>query len=83
MDESHQKNGSLTSSSNVSKPQSLNFNSRLNYRRNQNSKSNIQWNQILKCKNSGLKGHLIEKCYNLTGYPKHFKPRIEYNNNNN
>lgn len=34
-------------------------------------------------KNNGLKGHLIEKCYKLIGYPKDFKPKSEYNCQNN
>lgn len=37
----------------------------------------------LQCKNDGLKGHLIEKCYKLIGYPKGFKPNSDFNNQNN
>ena len=69
------KNGSLASS-NVIKTQSLAFNNRFNEKRNQNSNQNKGRNQNLVCKNCGIKGHSIEKCYKLTGYPTDFKQVI-------
>ncbi|XP_052626943.1 uncharacterized protein LOC128133515 [Lactuca sativa] len=78
-EESHHKNGALTSVSNVSKTQSSAFNSIFNDRKGQIQNSNKGTNQNLQCKNCGLKGHLFERCYKLIGYPKDFKPRIESN----
>lgn len=79
---SHQMNGSLTYSSNVSKLQSSTFNSRFNDRKNHNSNPNRGRNQNLQRKNCGLKVHLIEKCYMLIAYPRDFIPRSEYDNSN-
>lgn len=36
-------------------------------------------NYGLDYKNYGLKGHRIKKCYKLIGYPKDYKPRVEFN----
>lgn len=69
-------------STNASKTQTYVFNSRVNeFKRNQNQ--NRSRNPNLQCKNDGLKGHLIEKCYKLIGYPKGFKPKSDFNNQNN
>lgn len=81
-EESHLKNGTLSSSSNVTKTQSSTFNNRVSDKKNQNTISNKGRNQNLQCRNCGLKGHLIEKCYKLIGYPKDFKFRNETNNDN-
>lgn len=35
-------------------------------------------NQSHVCKNCGLKGHSIEKCYKLIGYPNDYKPRVQF-----
>lgn len=70
-EESHQKNGSLslgTGKGNGS--QSSAFNVKLNEQKKGKTKtSNLQ------CKHRGLKGHTIERCYKLIGYPKDFKQR--------
>lgn len=31
------------------------------------------------CKNYGIKGHTIEKCYKRIGYPKDFKSKSDFN----
>ncbi|XP_052627603.1 uncharacterized protein LOC128134170 [Lactuca sativa] len=69
---------SLQSSQSVTKSQFSAFNSRFNSRNNNKNKS-----QIVQCKNCGVKGHTIEKCFKLIGYPKDFKSRSETNNQNN
>ncbi|KAL7606770.1 hypothetical protein Lser_V15G19081 [Lactuca serriola] len=84
-EESLQRNNylsSLQSSQPSSKSQSTAFSSRFKNRFNSNN-SNKNKNQIVQCKNFGIKGHLIEKCHKLLGYPKDFKPRGESNNHNN
>lgn len=67
-EESFQKNGSLSQSSEKTQPTA--FNSRFNKVKSQN--------QNFQCKHCGLKGHTIERCYKLIGYPKDFKQK---NNN--
>lgn len=39
-------------------------------------------NQILQCKNCGLKSHTIEKCYKLISYPMDYIPITEFNKSN-
>lgn len=71
-EESRQKNGSLTNNMGTSQPAA--FNSKTNdFKRNKGRNLNLQ------CKNCGAKGHTIERCYKLIGYPKDFKPRTETN----
>nr|KAJ0191767.1 hypothetical protein LSAT_V11C800422600 [Lactuca sativa] len=80
IEESLQKNGSL---GNIvsSKPQVSVFNSKANdFKRTQGQ--NRSRNQGLQCKNSNLKGHTIDRCYKLIGYPKDFTPRSDNNNQN-
>lgn len=48
---------------------------------NQTKKVVNKTNQNLVCKHCGIKGHTIERCYKLIGYPKTFKPRDESANN--
>lgn len=75
-EESRQRNGSLSSNSNNSnKTESVAFNSKFNEsKRNKGRYSNLQ------CKNCGIKGHTIERCYKLIGFPKDFKPKNDSNN---
>ncbi|XP_023754962.1 uncharacterized protein LOC111903417 [Lactuca sativa] len=84
-EESIQRNGSLSSlqsSQSLSKSQSTAFNSRFNNRSGFNN-SNKNKTQHVQCKNCEIKGHSIDKCYKLTGYPKDFKPRNKANNHSN
>lgn len=56
----------------------LKFNRKFNDpKRNKGRNMNIQ------CKNCGIKGNSIDKCYKLIGYPKDYKPRSEFSNQNN
>ncbi|XP_052624986.1 uncharacterized protein LOC128132448 [Lactuca sativa] len=75
LEKSPQKNGSLISTTS-SKPWVSVFNSKLNdFKTGQGQ--NRSKNQGLQCKHCNLKGHTIERCYKLIGYPKDFKPRNE------
>ncbi|XP_052622581.1 retrovirus-related Pol polyprotein from transposon RE2 isoform X2 [Lactuca sativa] len=81
-EESLQRNGSLTSlqaSQSVNKSQSSALNSKFNNKTNFNKNKG----QTVQCKNCGIKGHTIEKCYKIIGYPKDFRLRNETNNQNN
>ncbi|KAI3753423.1 hypothetical protein L2E82_25475 [Cichorium intybus] len=40
-------------------------------------------NVALICKHCNMKGHTIERCYKLIGFPKDFKPRNDDNSQNN
>nr|KAJ0213000.1 hypothetical protein LSAT_V11C400157850 [Lactuca sativa] len=80
-EESLQRNGSLGSLQSFqtsSKSQSTAFNSRFNNKFNSNS-SNKNKSQIVQCKNCGIKGHSIDKCYKIIGYPKDFKQKNDFN----
>lgn len=72
----------MSNASNNSKSQTtVVLNSKFN-----DNKRNKGSNQGLQCKHCGIKGHTIEKCYNLVGYAKDFKPRNggnKYSNNHN
>ncbi|KAI3508512.1 hypothetical protein L1887_23520 [Cichorium endivia] len=77
-EESFQKNGSL--SNNSVKVQSSAFNSRFDDSKNN---KNISQFQNMQCKHCGIKGHTIERCYKLIGYPEDFKQRFNSNFQNN
>lgn len=78
-EESLQRNASLSSDSQpVSKSQPSAFNSKFNNKFSGNKSKG----PVVQCKNCGLKGHTIEKCYKLIGYPKDFKPRSDTNQKN-
>lgn len=74
----------MSNTSNNSKSETIVvFNSKLN-----DNKRNRVPNQGLQCKHCGIKGHIIEKCSKLVGYPKDFKTRnsgnrFSNNHNNN
>lgn len=76
-EESHQKQNSFKNPSIVSKTQTSAFSSRVNNQRRNKTKGPIP-----QCKNYGLKGHSIEKCFKLIGYPKEYKPKSDFNNTN-
>ena len=85
-EESLQKGGSMSSSS--SKPGPSAFaskfnNNKFNSNTNNTNRSRNQNNQIPVCKHCNIKGHTIDKCYKLVGYPKDFKPRSDFSNNYN
>lgn len=69
-EESRQKGGSYGESS--TKPQAF----------NDQKKNKFRGNSNLQCKHCGLKGHTIEICYKLNGYPKDLKFRNENQNSN-
>ncbi|KAI3688864.1 hypothetical protein L2E82_46759 [Cichorium intybus] len=73
-EESRQKHGSLSSNTN-NNSQPAAFNSKaIDFKRNKGRNQNLQ------CKHCGVKGHTIERCYKLIGYPKDFKPKNDTNN---
>ncbi|GKE79443.1 ribonuclease H-like domain-containing protein, partial [Tanacetum coccineum] len=80
-EESHR--GISSSSVKIEKPQASVFVARTNYnKRNNNSNWNNgnssgngnrgNYNNLL-CKNCGLKGHTVERCFEIIGYPPGFK----------
>lgn len=73
-EESFQKNGSL--SNNHVKIQLSAFNSSFNDSKTNKSRSQ---NQNLQCKHCAIKGHTIERCYKLIGYPKDYKQKSNFN----
>ncbi|KAI3499188.1 hypothetical protein L1887_34981 [Cichorium endivia] len=75
-EESRQKNGSLSSNTNTNS-QPAAFNSKSNFKPNKGKNQNLQ------CKHCGVKGHTIERCYKLIGYPKDFKFKNDSNNSGN
>ena len=77
-EESFQK-GSVSTSG--TKPSNSAFNSKFNNKLNSTNKNRNQSNQSLQCKNCGIKGHTIDRCYKLIGYPKDFKPRNDFSSN--
>ena len=80
-EESHLRNCSFSSQS-VNKNQTSvsAFNSKFNdQKKNKGRNPNYQ---NIQCKNCGIKGHTIDKCYKLIGFPKDFKPRSDFNNQN-
>ncbi|KAL4591437.1 hypothetical protein LXL04_004402 [Taraxacum kok-saghyz] len=48
---------------------------------NTNTSNNSNFKNLV-CKHCGVKGHTIERCYKLVGYPKNFKPRSDNQSNN-
>lgn len=64
-EESHQKNGSSVTISN--KTQTSGFTSKINEQKRGKIK-----NPKLQCKHCGLKGHTIERCFKIIGFPKDF-----------
>ncbi|KAI3781841.1 hypothetical protein L2E82_11867 [Cichorium intybus] len=75
-EESFQKNGSL--SSNQLKVQTSVFNSRFKDSRNNENRSQTQ---LLQCKHCGIKGHTIDRCNKVVGYPKDYKHKNNFSNN--
>ena len=67
------KNGSSSVQSNKSSSSSA-FAGKINDNRKFKGR-----NQNLVCKNYGIKGHTIEKCNKLIGYPKDFKYKYDFN----
>ncbi|GJU04154.1 ribonuclease H-like domain-containing protein [Tanacetum coccineum] len=62
------------------------FNRRVNYNNNNNNNNNNRGpNPNLLCKNCGLIGHTVERCYELIGYPAGFKrnPNLSRQSGNN
>ncbi|GKD17523.1 ribonuclease H-like domain-containing protein, partial [Tanacetum coccineum] len=63
------------------------FNRRVNYNNNNNNNNNNNRgpNPNLLCKNYGLIGHTVERCYELIGYPASFKrnPNLSRQSGNN
>ena len=49
---------------------------------NDQKRNKFRGNSNLQCKNCGLKGHTIERCYKLIGFPKDFKFKNESQNPN-
>ena len=74
-EESNQKHNTHSNSV-TNKSQSSAFASRfIDQKKNNKGKGPIP-----QCKNCGLKGHSIEKCFKIIGYPKEYKQRSESNN---
>ena len=75
-EESNQKHISHSNSNTKTQPSA--FVSKFNNQRNNKVRGPIP-----QCKNCGLKGHSIEKCFKIIGYPKDYKPKSDSNNFNN
>lgn len=67
--ESQQKGGSISQTS--TKSQATAFVGKFNDQKRNKSRGNSNF----QCENCGLKGHIIERCFKLIGYPKDFKFR--------
>lgn len=74
-EESNQRGGSSSSVS-TNKSQPTAFFGKLN-----DQKRGKLRNPNLQCKHCGAKGHTIERCYKLIGFPKDFKSRSDSQNN--
>lgn len=76
-EESNQKNGSLNSNTARTQTQNSAFVAKTGDQKRFKGK-----NTNLQCKHCGLKGHTIERCYKLIGFPKDFKSKNDVFNSN-
>ncbi|GJX52152.1 putative RNA-directed DNA polymerase [Tanacetum coccineum] len=75
--------GQNRNNNNFNNQNATNRNQSNNYNNNNNGTNRTQYNS-LSCQNCGMKGHTIDRCFEIIGYPPGFKknPNGNFGNNN-